>query len=537
MKKKRKPFSAFLNVLTVVFFLLCIALLFYPYISNHIMYARQYEKIVSYDDRAVKMDEEMKQSYLSAAREYNKRLLGNKIGYQLSDEQMDEYNSLLSYNDDHAMGYLTIPKIDVNLLIYHTVDESCLSSGVGHLPGSSLPVGGKGTNAVIMGHSGLTSATLFTNLDRLEIGDRFFIGILGDKLAYEIDSISVVEPEKLNDIAIDPEEDFCTLVTCTPYGVNSHRLVMRGRRIPYDAGEDSTGSGVKYYKIRVPDIDGPPDFSEILAMLGTAILLAGVITVIIKRIKRKNIQTEEKKMKRIISAMLTALMLVLVLSVITAGALDADSGVSLTLHYIADSNPMEGVSFSVWQIALTDAEGTEKAKEPFDIEGVSDMTAEELSALSRELDVFVKEKSLAPDDTAVTNQQGTLTFEKATDKGVYYVTGESKTVGDYIYTPTPFIIALPYTDEYGRLIKQVEANVKYEKTTPPTEPATQPGTEPSTEPPTVPATAPSPTAPTPTTPTSNIPQTGTIFWLVPLLAVAGALLVAVGFVIRKKSSK
>lgn len=293
MNKKRKALSAVLNLMIAMFFIACVTLLLYPFVSNHLMYARQYERIVSYDNRSNKMDDEEKQRYLSAARAYNERLLNDKIGYRLSEKQMEEYLSLLNYESDNTMGYIRIPKIDVNLMIYHTVDEKYLSAGTGHVPGSSLPVGGKGTNSIIMGHRGLTSATLFTNLDRLEVGDKFFISILGDKLAYEIDDISVVEPEKLQDISIDPDEDICTLVTCTPYGVNSHRLVLRGHRIPYDADDDNQGAGGEsYYRIRVPDIWGAPDLSEILAILGAAVLITGLIVIIVKKIKRKKSDKE-----------------------------------------------------------------------------------------------------------------------------------------------------------------------------------------------------------------------------------------------------
>lgn len=288
MNKNRKPLSVFLNALIALFFMVCVALLLYPYISNHIMYARQYEKIVSYDNRSTKMNEETRQSYLSAANVYNKKILEDKPGYVLSEEQLREYNSLLSFDSDNAMGYIRIPKIDVNLLIYHTVDDIYLSQGTGHLPGSSLPVGGKGTNAVIMGHSGLTSATLFTNLDRLEIGDKFFICVLGDTLAYEVDDKSVVEPGMLNDISISPDKDICTLITCTPYGVNSHRLIVTGHRVPYSEETGLDTGGLSYYKIRVPDTGGLPDLSEILAMLGIAVLLSGIIILIVKKKKHRH---------------------------------------------------------------------------------------------------------------------------------------------------------------------------------------------------------------------------------------------------------
>ena len=170
-----------------------------------------------------------------------------------------------------------------------------------------------------------------------------------------------------------------------------------------------------------------------------------------------------------------------------------------------------------------------QSKKPFDIKDISDKTPEQLAQLSKELETFVSENGIAADDTAVTDEQGKLRFEKIDSAGMYLVLGDSKTVEQDVYSPTPFIISLPYTDEYGRLIYEVEADVKYEKSTvPPTEPTTEPSTEPTTAVTTVPPTTP---------PGNNIPQTGTMLWLVPVLLIAGAVLVAAGIIIKKKISK
>ena len=154
---------------------------------------------------------------------------------EASDEPDEEYMACLNIAGDEMMGTVEIPKIDIELPIYHTTDEEVLEKAAGHLEGSSLPVGGESTHAVISAHRGLPSASLFTDLDQLEEGDHFLLHILDETLAYEVDKISVVEPEETQDLAVEEGEDLVTLLTCTPYGVNSHRLLVRGHRVPYEA--------------------------------------------------------------------------------------------------------------------------------------------------------------------------------------------------------------------------------------------------------------------------------------------------------------
>ena len=153
---------------------------------------------------------------------------------EASDEPDEEYMACLNIAGDEMMGTVEIPKINIELPIYHTTDETVLERAAGHLEGSSLPVGGESTHAVISAHRGLPSASLFTDLDQLEEGDHFLLHVLDDTLAYEVDKISVVEPEETQDLAVEQGEDLVTLLTCTPYGVNSHRLLVRGHRVPYE---------------------------------------------------------------------------------------------------------------------------------------------------------------------------------------------------------------------------------------------------------------------------------------------------------------
>jgi sortase A len=166
---------------------------------------------------------------IQSAVDYNTRLAQSPMSFTLSDAENEDYESQLSLTQ--VMGYINIPSIRVTLPIYHGTSESVLQTGVGHLAGSSLPVGGIGTHCVLSGHRGLPSAKLFTDLDKLVEGDTFTISVLDETLTYQVDQILIVDPDDVSALAIDPEQDYVTLVTCTPYGVNTHRLLVRGHRI------------------------------------------------------------------------------------------------------------------------------------------------------------------------------------------------------------------------------------------------------------------------------------------------------------------
>ena len=158
------------------------------------------------------------------------------MDWNFSDEDKAAYEKELNFNNDGSMGYIDIPKINVKLTIFHGTDESVLQTSIGHLEGTSLPVGGKGTHSVLSGHRGLPSAKLFSDLDQLREGDTFTIHVLNETLTYEVDQIRVVEPTDLSNLTIDPDQDYVTLVTCTPYGINTHRLLVRGHRIANSDG-------------------------------------------------------------------------------------------------------------------------------------------------------------------------------------------------------------------------------------------------------------------------------------------------------------
>lgn len=233
----RKIFS-FLSVLV---FLAGVAILSYPAISN-LYYESQQKKLTEYYNTLVTetVPEEEIPAEFQECWDYNQGLLqgGVLLTDPFDESQLDPtampYAGLLNVDGSGAMGYLTIPSIDVNLVIYHGTGEDVLQKGVGHLQGTSLPVGGTGSHCVLSAHSGLSSKKLFTDLDKLVEGDVFYLHILGEVLAYQVDQIKVVLPTETDDLRIDAEQDYVTLLTCTPYGINTHRLLVRGTRIPYE---------------------------------------------------------------------------------------------------------------------------------------------------------------------------------------------------------------------------------------------------------------------------------------------------------------
>ena len=219
------------TILLVVVILAGLSLLLYPSFSNYWNERHQSVAIQSYGERVAQLDNSAARQLLDEARAYNATLPGRKNPFVLSDAETALYESLLDVTGTGVMGYVEIPSLDCMLPIYHGTDEAVLQIAVGHIPGSSLPVGGTGTHCVLSGHRGLPSAKLFTNLDQLAEGDVFRLHVLDEVLTYEVDQILTVEPQDVAALEIDPEQDFCTLVTCTPYGINSHRLLVRGHRI------------------------------------------------------------------------------------------------------------------------------------------------------------------------------------------------------------------------------------------------------------------------------------------------------------------
>lgn len=230
---KKKWMSRLMTLLIVVVFVTGLSFLLYPTVSNLWNQAHQSRAIATYTEQVEKLDDSSNKEMLKAARKYNKELLKKADHWKLSKKDKKKYESLLDVSGTGIMGYIEIPKIACSLPVYHGTDEGALQIAIGHLEGSSLPVGGKSSHCVLSGHRGLPSARLFTDLDQMEEGDTFILNILGHKLAYEVDQIKVVLPEEMSDLEIQEGKDLCTLVTCTPYGINTHRLLVRGHRVKY----------------------------------------------------------------------------------------------------------------------------------------------------------------------------------------------------------------------------------------------------------------------------------------------------------------
>ena len=224
MKKNNK------TIIMILFFFVGLLVLLYPAISDFYNQKRQSKVIVDYESLLEKYSPNDYTELFDEADKYNKELASLKYPY-IYYKELKNYNNILDVNNTGMMGYISIDKIKVELPIYHGTSEQVLSVAVGHLEGSSFPVGGIGTHSVLSAHRGLPSSKLFTDLNKLEIGDTFTVTILDRLITYEVDQIEIVEPNDLKKLEIDPEKDYITLMTCTPYGINTHRLLVRGTRI------------------------------------------------------------------------------------------------------------------------------------------------------------------------------------------------------------------------------------------------------------------------------------------------------------------
>lgn len=217
------------SILLVLMFFVGLCVLLYPTVSDFVNRKTQSKALVSYERAVMELDEADFTELFAKAEEYNERIRGLSLPF-VNCEQIEGYADLLDVDGSGILGYIEIDKIGVSLPIYHGTDENVLNRAAGHLEGSSLPVGGTDTHAVISAHRGLPSAKLFTDLDKLETGDTFTVTVLDALMVYRVEQILIVEPQEVGSLYIVPGEDLCTLVTCTPYGINTHRLLVRGRR-------------------------------------------------------------------------------------------------------------------------------------------------------------------------------------------------------------------------------------------------------------------------------------------------------------------
>ena len=219
------------TILLILMLLIGLSLMLYPSLADWWNSFHSSRSIASYVEQVANIDDAQYEELWDAAWDYNQSLLHRPNDFLLSDEQQEIYKSLLDFGGNGIMGYIEIPMIDVMMPIYHGTKESILQIAVGHLDWTSLPVGGAGSHCVVSGHRGLPSARLFTDLDKLKVGDVFMLHVLNEILTYEIDQILIVEPQDTDPLLIEPGKDLCTMVTCTPYGINSHRMLVRGHRI------------------------------------------------------------------------------------------------------------------------------------------------------------------------------------------------------------------------------------------------------------------------------------------------------------------
>ena len=223
----------------VFIFLIGLSVLLYPSVSDYVNSLNQSRAMTVYSEKVSQIDPNAYKAVLEKAAEYNERLLKKPDRFRMKSEEQEEYKSLLNIGDTDVIGMVEVPAIHVKLPIYHGTNEAVLQVGVGHFEGASLPIGGPGTHSALSGHRGLPSAKLFSDLDQLKIDDRFTITVLGETLAYKVDQILVVEPKDMDSLEIVEGADYLTLITCTPYGVNSHRLLVRGVRTNNVSGSDT----------------------------------------------------------------------------------------------------------------------------------------------------------------------------------------------------------------------------------------------------------------------------------------------------------
>lgn len=228
MKNNAKQRKKFPNIILALFFIVGLCIFLYPFISDFITVFFQSKEINKYESLVSNLCFEEHEKMISDAQEYNKILTNHKLEENSENAKNNNYNELLSLDKSGIMGYLKIDKINVKLPIYHGTSSSVLQKGIGHLDGSSLPVSGESTHTVLSGHTGLPSSKLLTDLDKLELGDTFQIDVLNQVYTYEVDQILVVEPEEMEHLEIVSGKQYVTLITCTPYGVNTHRLLVRG---------------------------------------------------------------------------------------------------------------------------------------------------------------------------------------------------------------------------------------------------------------------------------------------------------------------
>ena len=273
------------TIILILIFLVGLSVMLYPSVSDAVNRKHQSRAVAGYAEEVEQLSDADYQTYFDAADAYNRQLNTTPNAFYKPD-LVSGYAQTLDISGTGIMGYITIPKISVELPIYHGTDEGVLQVAAGHLEGSSLPVGGAGTHAVISAHRGLPSAKLFTNLDELEVGDRFTITVLNRVLTYEVDQISIVLPTEIDQLLPTEGMDYVTLMTCTPYGINTHRLLVRGKRVETTESQKHIRVAADAFRIE-PIIVAP--------ILAIPMLLAALVGVLVAPHLRKRSKRRRKK--------------------------------------------------------------------------------------------------------------------------------------------------------------------------------------------------------------------------------------------------
>lgn len=293
VSKKKKVGSNITTIILILIFLVGLSVMLYPTVSNYINQRNQSRAIATYDEKVSEMKPEDYSKYFEAAEKYNKELAEQRAAF-FNPDRLKGYENILDITGTGIMGYITIKKLGVELPIYHGTDEGILQIAAGHLKGTSFPIGGESTHSVISAHRGLPSAKLFTDLDKMEVGDTFTITVLNREITYEVDSIFIVLPTATDNLQIEDKKDYCTLMTCTPYGINTHRLLVRGHCI---------GSGETQH-IHVTNEAFQIDPTITASVIGIVLLILLLVRVLIhtrrngrggRRSKRKQMLMHMKK--------------------------------------------------------------------------------------------------------------------------------------------------------------------------------------------------------------------------------------------------
>ena len=302
VKKKHKKKHINIGKIILIFITICISLglILYPFISNYLFEHRTGGLVETIAKTADNADKDEYAEEIAAAETYNAVLSTGKIKLKdpfdetAQDEETQEYKSLLNMTDAGIMGFISIPCIDVSLPIYHGTSEATLERGAGHLQGTSLPIGGPGTHSVITGHTGLSSAKLFTDLIELEEGDMFFLNVMGLKLAYKVDQITKVLPSEIDSLTIENGMDYCTLVTCTPYGINTHRLLVRGVRTDYQEAIEEPST----FKEKKTQSKWQEEYAKSIIIAASAFLVMMALLLTFRYLTSKKEKQKRRKKKR-----------------------------------------------------------------------------------------------------------------------------------------------------------------------------------------------------------------------------------------------